>query len=113
MVRVNYIKEPEILCLTCGGHAGYAEYGQDIVCAALSILAYTTAQAIAAMQEQGMLVGNPVLKLEPGDICIRAMPKKEHYAAVESAFTYALIGYRLMEKTYPQNVRLKLFGSDD
>ena len=30
----------------CDGHAGYAEYGQDIVCAALSVLTINTINSI-------------------------------------------------------------------
>ena len=36
------------------GHAGYAEAGQDIVCAAVSVLTLNTANAIEAFTEDNM-----------------------------------------------------------
>ena len=32
------------------GHAGYAEYGQDIVCAAVSVLALNMANSVERLQ---------------------------------------------------------------
>ena len=48
---------------SCSGHAGYAEHGQDIVCAAVSILVINTANAIdeltnnvfSATQDDGII----------------------------------------------------------
>ncbi len=35
--------------LVCSGHAGYAEYGKDIVCAALSILVINTLNSLETL----------------------------------------------------------------
>lgn len=45
MIKVN-ITEKKI---TIKGHAGYGEYGRDIVCASLSSIAITTINAILAI----------------------------------------------------------------
>ncbi len=42
-VRVEREKDRFIRKLTLSGHAGYAPYGSDIVCAAVSAIAYTAA----------------------------------------------------------------------
>lgn len=112
MIKVNFIEEEKVLCLTLTGHAGYAEPGKDIVCSAASILVYTLAQSVATIADQGGLDGNPVIKLGPGDVCIRAIPVSGMYETVQSAFIFAVIGYRLLEKQYPTNVRIKMYGDE-
>lgn len=37
---------------TCSGHAGYAQYGEDIVCAAVSALTINTVNAMEALAGQ-------------------------------------------------------------
>ncbi len=39
-------RQGEYRSLRCSGHAGYAEYGSDIVCAALSILVINTLNSL-------------------------------------------------------------------
>jgi len=39
-------REGEYRELECNGHAGYAEYGSDIVCAALSVLVINTINSL-------------------------------------------------------------------
>ena len=47
MIRVTlHWKGDEIVSFECKGHAGFAEAGQDIVCAAVSILTTTCANAL-------------------------------------------------------------------
>ncbi len=42
--------------LSCVGHAGYAESGQDVVCAAVSILVINTVNAIEAFCNQDFTI---------------------------------------------------------
>ena len=50
MIRITVTrKEGEITSLICKGHAGYAEEGRDIVCAAVSVLAFTCANALESV----------------------------------------------------------------
>ena len=44
------------LRLTADGHAGFAEAGQDIVCAAVTILVYTLAAAVGNMDAAGQAI---------------------------------------------------------
>ena len=92
------------------GHAGQAEHGKDIVCAAASILAYTLAQTLQFQYEEGGLKKKPHLKLEPGDTVIVAKPKPEHYEEALHTFFVAQVGYSLLAKTYSQYVELSSFG---
>ena len=45
------------LRLTADGHAGFAEAGQDIVCAAVPMLVYTLAAAVGNMDAAGQAGG--------------------------------------------------------
>ncbi len=53
MVSVIAMKnrKKEYVGFTCSGHAGYDEYGKDIVCAALSMLVINTVNAIDALTD--------------------------------------------------------------
>ena len=47
MIRVAFLKRGKQLCgFEIQGHAGYAEQGRDIVCAAVSSAAYLTANTL-------------------------------------------------------------------
>lgn len=39
---------------TCDGHAGYAAYGEDIVCAAISVLVINTINSLDEITEENM-----------------------------------------------------------
>ena len=56
------------------GHAGYAAAGQDIVCAALSVLFYTAEALLWRMYAAGKLEKLPVTQLEPGEVLLSACP---------------------------------------
>lgn len=53
MINVNIIRNGEgfIRQIIVKGHAGFAEEGRDIVCAAASVTAYTTAGALEDLAE--------------------------------------------------------------
>ena len=112
MVNAEFFtnKESGSITLKLSGHAGQAEKGADIVCAAASILAYTVAQALQFMYEEGGLQKKPHLKLEEGDTIIVAKPKEETYAEALHTFFVAQVGYHLLAHNYPQYVKLSSFG---
>ena len=106
-------KESGSITLKLTGHAGQAKKGEDIVCASSSILAYTVAQALQFMYEQGDLQKKPHLKLEEGDTIIVAKPKADSYAEALHTFFVAQVGYHLLAHNYPQYVTLTSFGDSD
>ena len=46
-------KNQEVLGFECVGHAGFARFGQDIVCAGISILVQNTINSIQVYTEEG------------------------------------------------------------
>ena len=112
MVKAEFFtnKESGSITLKLTGHAGAEEKGKDIVCAACSILAYTVAQTLQFLYEEGGLKKKPHLKLAPGDTVIVAKPNPERYEEALHSFFVAQVGYSLLAKTYPQYVKLSSFG---
>ena len=53
MLRVVFFRTSEetLTGFQITGHAGYAEYGQDIVCAAVTALSFNTANSLEALTE--------------------------------------------------------------
>ena len=103
-------KDAGSITLKLTGHAGQAEAGKDIVCSAASILAYTVAQALQFVYEEGGLKKKPHLKLEEGNTIIVAKPNEDTYAEVLHTFFVAQVGYHLLAHNYPQYVTLSSFG---
>ncbi|MBQ7678585.1 MAG: ribosomal-processing cysteine protease Prp [Butyrivibrio sp.] len=57
MTKVTILKDGDgFLGFSMEGHAGSGEYGRDIVCAALSVLAINTVNAIETFTEDELLV---------------------------------------------------------
>ena len=99
------------MTLKVTGHAGAAEKGRDIICAAASMLTYTLAQIISNMHAEGKLKKKPTLMLnEDGSARITAKPKDEHFDECLHAFFCVQTGYHLLSLNYPQYVELKSFG---
>ena len=115
MVKAEFFtnKESGSITMKLLGHAGQAEKGEDIVCAAASILAYTVAQALQFMYEQGELQKRPHIRLEEGDTIIVAKPKEDSYAEALHTFFVAQVGYHLLSHNYPQYVTLSSFGESE
>ena len=58
MIKVKIRKdEDRYVGFTCEGHAGYAEYGSDIVCSAVSALALNCCNSISELTDD-----SPVIK---------------------------------------------------
>ena len=55
-VRIHKNKSGEYLKFTCDGHAGYADYGKDIVCAAISILVINTVNSLEEITKEAIQV---------------------------------------------------------
>lgn len=110
MVEVKFYIEGEGMGMTLSGHAGYGKKGEDIVCAAASILAYTAAQMAAQMAAQGKLLAAPQILLEPGKCLIKAQPDSKYFYEAFHTFFVVQVGYSLLATRYPENVKLEAFG---
>ncbi len=55
-IKIYKNKSGEYLKFTCDGHAGYADYGKDIVCAAISILVINTVNSLEEITKEAIQV---------------------------------------------------------
>lgn len=100
----------DTICLRVNGHAGSAQYGHDIVCAAASILTYTLAQIALILDNDRKLRREPKTKLADGDTVITIRPKREYYDEALYAFYNCEVGFTLLAQNYPDFVKVTPFG---
>ncbi len=110
MIAASFCRNDNGITLRLTGHAGMAKEGEDIVCASASILAYTVAQSLLFLYEEGGLEENPLIRLDSGDAEITAIPKDTSYKEALHIFFVAQVGYSLLAHNYPQYVELNSFG---
>ena len=106
MIEIKF--NPKIYELTIDGHAGYEEKGKDIVCAAVSILFYTLAQALT--ESEHMLDEKLSISNDDGNGHIICKPKKEYEQSVCLIYWTVLQGFQLMTGNYKENVSLRIVG---
>lgn len=106
----TYIKDAETIAMSVEGHAGQAEKGQDLICSAASILAYTTAKYVQYVEKLEGFLMKPRIEIEDGHMLIEVVPTENYIAEVLNAFFVAEVGYSLLAQNYPQYVELKPFG---
>ena len=110
MIQVRFEKDGKNIILTVQGHSEQAEMGQDIVCSAASILAYTVAKMVTELGESGKLKKKPHIRMDSGDSAITCKPTKQYFNEALHTYTVAQTGYELLAHTYPEYVRLTKFG---
>lgn len=87
-----------ILGYEISGHSGFAESGQDIVCAALSFLSITCANALEAIAGQ-----EPEVTERDGYLSVRARGQSEKEQTILSVFE---LGITQLAASYPDHIRL-------
>lgn len=104
MVRVELLKhDHQVFGYKISGHAGYAESGQDIVCSAVSILAYTGINTLLDRYECAI-----TYEIDEGYILLRLDQKalercKEATAVLETI----VVGFESLLESYPEYITLK------
>ena len=106
MTTVQVRRDEQGVCgLTVKGHAGYARSGQDIVCAAASVLITTCANAL-----QSVASITPLLKVteKPALIAVDLpeglSPEKSHDARI--ILNTVLQGYEDIAAQYPRYLQI-------
>jgi uncharacterized protein YsxB (DUF464 family) len=94
--------------VTVKGHANSGEYGNDLVCAAVSALTCTLAENIAgyASEIEGI---KDHIRLDEGDaeiICTECTP--EFGMVIDLVFCTICTGFEKLAETYPENVKYTL-----
>lgn len=98
MIRVRFQTDRELLTgFHLSGHAGAGEYGQDIVCAAVSSAAYMTANTITE------IVGAPAdITVDDGLMALTVTNRIEDCQDVLSGFRLHI---QAMSEEYPTRIQ--------
>lgn len=109
MVQVRFFcREPDgSVHTTVKGHAGFARKGTDLVCAGVSTLVYTLAEAMERMYFQRMLRRCPRIVMEDGSAEIIAVPKPEYLQEVLLVFWVMEAGLYTLGMHFPGTVAVE------
>jgi uncharacterized protein YsxB (DUF464 family) len=97
--------------LSAKGHAGLAPKGQDIVCAAVSILMQTLGERVMHMQADGALQYCAV-DYEHG-MSVEAKAAKGFEDQLLTAFAFAGEGMQLLVDSYPENIQITVVNLNE
>ena len=96
------------MTLELDGHAGSAPYGQDIVCAAISILSQSLVNALADLSVKYNLTGVQWFgTAEEGKLKVQAMVCWANLSLVRGYFEVAVTGLRMIAEKYPEYIKLE------
>lgn len=106
MIKARYIAEGNTHTLTVLGHANYAEYGKDIVCAGVSALI----QALIGWAENNPHVIECVsVDDKSGEVIIECQGDED----VAAVFYMTAIGMEQIAEAYPNHVDIDIIGVAD
>jgi uncharacterized protein YsxB (DUF464 family) len=106
MVNATYRVEENTHTLTVYGHANYAEYGKDIVCAGVSSIV----QALIGWIEENHYKANCISVDTSGSEVIISCEGGEDIAAV---FGMTVVGLEQIADSYPDHVQIDIIGIAD
>lgn len=106
MVKAKYTVEGDIHTLTVIGHANYAEYGKDIVCAGVSALV----QALVSwIEENSWKVECISIDPREGEVIVSCEGGEE----IAAVFKMATLGLEQIANSYPDHVQIDIIGIAD
>lgn len=108
MVTAKFYMAPRdgSLHMVLRGHAGSAPAGEDLVCAGVSTLAHSLAEAVLKLYEQGLLRRYPRAEIGAGKAEIIAVPKARFFRETMMLFWLAEVGMGVLEENFPECVRM-------
>jgi len=105
MIRVEILRDSKgnIYKFNIKGHAGFDEYGKDIICAAVSAISQTAVLGIEALKTVKIKK-----KIESGDLQIDIIDKglPEDDIQLKAILETMVLGLKDIEADYPEYVRV-------
>lgn len=101
MTRISFYGDENSLTLTAVGHCEYKK-GDDIVCSAASALICTLANLV---RHSGV---KSHIELKEGNSKVICYPDEKIRGKLEDIYSYTLFGLTIIEKRYPDNLKVKL-----
>jgi len=105
MIRAKLCREGRAFSLEMEGHAGYAELGHDLICAAVSTLVAALKSYLDRLDGEGMLIQREESVLESGRAKMGALPEAQSADRLQGALELAECFLSLLEKNYPENIK--------
>ena len=105
----NIVYAPAELSLRMEGHAGAGSYGEDPVCAALSMLGMTLERRMAELAESCF----PAISRAPGRLWISCRPDAEAAAQCRECFETVAAGLALLAEERPEHVSFRREEEED
>lgn len=102
MITVTYHRKWHRLRVE--GHAQTGEPGNDLVCAAATILVRTLAAHVAELSAERRYVREPYMKLEEGCAEISCKPVHRYVSMVELIYDSVIRGLALLSEQFPEAV---------
>lgn len=102
-IKITRNNQQEIIGYRVRGHAQTAPYGEDIVCAAVSVLAQTTIMGLNQVLGQ-----RPKYKMAEGDLSCKVeanLPKTER-EKTSILLETMLVGLKNIQQQYPQYIAI-------
>lgn len=91
-------KNDFILGVKLSGHARFADYGKDIVCAGVSSILTTTVNAILRFNEKAIQIE------DQGNFILNVLENDE---ITQTLLENMICEFQELEESYPKNVKLK------
>lgn len=105
MIRVYYNRGEGRHELTVNGHAGYAEYGKDIVCAGVSAIVFALLGWMEHNEEEIDDLEDMIA--EDGQVYIACTGNDK----LETAFQVAVLGLIQIARAHPDHVDIEYTGT--
>ena len=106
MVRATYTVDENTHTLTVTGHANYAEYGKDIVCAGISSIVQAL---IGWLEENYYKANNITVNPKEGEVIISCEGGED----IDAVFNMASIGLEQIADSYPSHMQIDIIGIAD
>lgn len=106
MIKARLSENGRAFCLELEGHAMHSRPGEDLVCAAVSTLAFALDGYMDKLDREGLLIKRASTVLEKGRAKMEALPEARSRERLEGAFELAGCFLLLLEENYPENINL-------
>lgn len=109
MTELSIVAEEGEVQLSVSGHAGFKKAGDDIVCAACSVLCETLDAAVEQMMKEKKCEVRQKQESEAFRI-FRITYTADYKTEVLTAIKTVVLGFLLLGYTYPEYVKISIVG---
>ena len=110
MIEVYFGQRPKTggVLLTVMGHAETAPKGQDLLCAAVSILVHSLKDTMEWLEKEKLGTVH-ILNIEEGLACLHFEPDEAHVEAYHASLLPIRLGFKRLCELYPEHIMV-LYG---